>query len=361
MKILQVITSLKTGGAEKLILDSVPLYQQKKIEMDVLTMKKEETPFYKQLKQSSNGSIDGLTKGSVYNPILIFKIIPYLRNYDVLHIHLFPSLYWVVLAKWLSFSKTKLVYTEHSTGNRRRENWILKLIDRFIYRGIDKVITISNDVDSNLKTHLKFEEDFYALIENGINVSLYSNAIAWPKNDFFEHESFILIQVSSFREQKDQATLIKALKFLPEDIRLLLVGDGPLKKQHENLSKNLGLEERIIFLGLRDDVPKLMKTADVAVLSSNHEGLSLASIEGMASGPFVASRVPGLREIVDGYGLLFQKGNERELAECVLKLYHDKKYYNEIALKCLQRAEEFDIIKMVNSYIDIYKIVLKNV
>lgn len=361
MKVLQIITSLNTGGAEKLITDTVPLYQQKGIEMDVLCLKNTKTPFWKQLEKNSIGKIIGLTTGSVYNPLLIFKIIPYLKKYDLIHAHLFPVLYWVVLAKWISFSKTKIVYTEHNTNNKRRENKVFKLVDRFIYTGIVKIVTIANEVDKNVKDHLGLDEEKFELIQNGVDVERYANAQPLSKTDFFSKEDFILIQVSSFREQKDQLTLIKSLKHLPGNFKLLLVGNGHLKTNCEKLVTDLNLQNTVKFLGIRTDIPELLKTADIVVLSSIYEGLSLSSIEGMASKPFIASNVPGLREIVKDYGLLFQQGNSEELADIVLRLYNDKEYYDEVADKCLNRAKEFDIDKMVNSYIKVYKNVLNNI
>src|SRR5690554_5836630 len=107
MKILQIINSLSTGGAEKLIIDSVPLYQKQGLTVDVLLLNNTETQFKSHLKETSKGKIDGLTIGSIYNPFLIFKIIPYLKKYDIIHLHLFPTLYWVVLAKLISFSNVK--------------------------------------------------------------------------------------------------------------------------------------------------------------------------------------------------------------------------------------------------------------
>lgn len=104
------------------------------------------------------------------------------------------------------------------------------------------------------------------------------------------------------------------------------------------------------------DVPQLLKTADIIVLSSKYEGLSLSSIEGMASGkPFIASDVPGLKEIVSGAGVLFEQGNAIELAEKINKLLEDKEYYTEIVESCQKRAQEYDIIKMVDKHIQLYE------
>lgn len=361
MKILQIINSLSTGGAEKLIIDSVPLYQKQGLTVDVLLLNNTETQFKSKLKETSNGRIEGLSIGSVYNPFLIFKIIPYLKKYDIIHLHLFPTLYWVVLAKWISFSNVKLVYTEHSTHNRRRDNLIFKMLDRFIYKKIDCIVTIADEVDSNLKKHLKLNEDKFQQIENGVDVNYYHSAIPYTKDKFFSVNDFILIQVSSFRWQKDQETLIESLQYLPDIIKLLLVGDGPLIDESKQLAKELQLNERILFLGNRDDVPRLLNTSDVVVLSSRHEGLSLSNIEGMSVGkPFVGSNVQGLREVVEGYGLLFEQGDYKELANIIMDLYNDTDLYKKVADQCYLRAQEFDIKRMIKRYISLYKSILNN-
>lgn len=356
MRIAQFLNSLKIGGAEKLILDSVPLYQKKGIEMDVITLNDAKTPFWIKLEEESNGKLIGLSSKSVYNPLLIFKIIPYLKKYDLIHIHLFPALYWVVLAKTFSFSKTKLIYTEHNTSNRRRNSFIFKFIDQFIYKRLTKIVTIAEEVDKELKKHLSFKKEKFQLIQNGVDVEFYNSALAYPKTDFFTKQDFILIQVSSFRWQKDQNTLIKALELLPKNVKLLLVGIGDLLHESRELVENLNLSERVKFLGIRDDVARLLKTADLIVLSSKHEGLSLSNIEGMsASKPFIGSDVPGLREIVKDYGLLFEQGNAEDLAGKIQKLINNPSFRNQVAEKCYQRAKEFDIHTMVDSYIEVYK------
>lgn len=361
MKVLQLINSLYTGGAEKLIVDSVPLYQQAGIEMDVLCLKKEETPFWKLLETKTNGKIFGLSKGSVYNPLRIFEIIPYLKQYDLIHAHIFPTLYWVVLAKWLSFSKIKIVYTEHNTTNRRQSNLIFRYMDRWIYKGITINACITEKVKENLKKHLNLkDESRFALIENGVNIANFTEAVTLSKSTFFSQNDFILIQVAAFREQKDQPTLIKAMCLLKERFKLLLVGEGIERTDCEQLVQKLNLQERVKFLGNRTDVPQLLQMADAAVLSSHYEGLSLSSIEGMSVKPFIASDVPGLRDIVGGYGLLFTQGNAEELAQLIQKLEKEPTFYQEIKQRCHKRALDFDIQKMVDNYISVYQNVLRN-
>ena len=102
--------------------------------------------------------------------------------------------------------------------------------------------------------------------------------------------------------------------------------------------------------------PQVLKSADVVVMSSDWEGLSLPNIEGMSSGrPFVASDVDGLREVTKGYGVLFPHGDAEALANIIRKLHDDKAYYDEVAEKCHQRALMFDIDKMVDGYEGVYE------
>lgn len=355
MKVLQVISSLYMGGAEKLLAESIPLYQSRGLQVDLLLLNGSETSLKKDLKSKTKGRIFCLGNASVYNPMHIFKILPYLKKYDILHVHLFPTLYWVAIAKMISFSKAKLIYTEHSTNNRRRKKIFFKILDKIIYRQYTKIVTIADEVDLNLKSHLGFKDSRFKLINNGVDIQLFNEAVPYPKTIFFKEEDKILIQVSSFRPAKDQITLIKALKFLPENTKLLLVGEGDLLDICQNLVKELKLEDRVTFLGVRMDVPRLLKTADIVVMSSIYEGLSLASIEGMASEKvFVASNVPGLREITTGAGILFERGDEKQLANEILKLLSNQEYYNLTANKCYQRAKEYDIGKMIDSYIRTY-------
>lgn len=357
MRILHVINSLATGGAEKLLLESCTVYQQKGIEVHVLLLNGVSHPFLEQLKENQTCTIHSLGNGSVYNPVLLIKIIPFLKKFDSVHVHLFPSLYWVALAHAISFSKTKLVYTEHSTTNNRRGNPIFKVLDRWMYSRYSSIVAITPQVLENLKAHLKFkDENRFQIIQNGLNLSQIQSAQPYLKTDFFEDvNAKIIIQVARFFEPKDHATLIKSLSFLPENYKLLLVGDGVLKPNLEALVSQLELQNRVRFLGVRTDVLSLLKTADVIVLSSKYEGLSLSCIEGMASGkPFVASEVPGLMEVVKEAGVLFPLGDEKALANEIIKLMEDEFYYNKIVAQCISKSNEYDIEKMIDQYLNLY-------
>lgn len=359
MKILQVINSLHTGGAEKLLLDTIPKYNEKGIVMDLLLLNGEKTPFYKKLEALNICTIFSLSNGTVYNPFLIFKLIPYLKKYDIIHVHLFPAQYWVVIAKLLSFSKVKLVFTEHNTTNKRVEIPFISYLNKFIYIYYSATICITEEIRKEYISYTGLSKKRFITIKNGIDLTEIKNAQSISKQIIHPeiyNNDVLLMQVASFREQKDQNTLIRAMKHLPDNIKLLLVGDGDLINKSMELVNIEKLTKRVFFLGNRYDVPQLLKSVDIVVLSSKHEGLSLSCIEGMASGnPFVASDVPGLTEIVKGAGILFPKGDFITLANKISLLLNDKIYRNQIVSKCVKRALDFDNEIMVEKHIKLYE------
>ena len=144
-----------------------------------------------------------------------------------------------------------------------------------------------------------------------------------------------MIQVSRFSEQKDQKTAIRALKLLPINYCMLFVGDGETRFACTELVKELKLESRVLFLGNRTDVPKLLKTSDIVIQSSNWEGFGLSDA-----------------------GLLFEKGNDYDLAEKILSLENSELYYHTTQ-KCIERSRSYDIKYMVDYTINLYNSLLQ--
>lgn len=363
MKILHIINNLATGGAEKLILETIPLLEQKGIEVDLLVLNGNNYPYMKQLKELNSCTIYSLGNGSLFNPLLIFKIMPYLKKYDLAHIHLFPTQYWVVFAKLLSLSKVKLVFTEHNTTNNRMRYAFFSILDKITYRFYEKIICITLEVEKALVKHTNLSLERFVVVENGVNLNSISQAVKIEKSEIrnaISHTDKLLIQVAGFRVQKDQKTVIRAMQYLDVNVKLLLVGDGVLLSQSEKLVNELGLQERVFFLGVRNDVPSLLKTADISVVSSHWEGFGLAAVEGMAvMKPVIATNVPGLSNVVKGAGILFEKGNDKELANIVKELFSDVDYYNKIGKAGFERAKKYDINGMVDKQIQLYNEVLK--
>ncbi len=356
MKILHVINSLDVGGAEKLLLDTIPRYNAKGIPVDILVFKSSKSPFLKKLIDLNCCNVIELKQKSVYSLTTIYKLGKYLKEYSIVHVHLFPALYFVAASKIIFNFKAKLIFTEHNTTNKRISNIVFKQIDKLIYLKYHKIIAISKEIALVLNQQLKINDNKITIIQNGVVISEISNAKPIELNiEKIKPSDKIILQVSAFRKQKNQATIINALSKLSSHIKLILAGEGEQIEACKNLVKALNLQERVFFLGNRSDVPNLLKTADVIVLSSKYEGLSLSSIEAMASGkPFVASDVPGLRDIVKGAGVLFKQGDSQQLANEIKKLLANEDYYNTIVKSCLNRSKQYDISIMIDKHILLY-------
>jgi glycosyltransferase involved in cell wall biosynthesis len=363
MKVLQVINSLGTGGAEKLLLETLPLYHKKGIKMDILLLWDNNCMFTRKLKKLDCCKIFVLNESKnlrlIYNPLNIFKIARIIKNYDIAHIHLFPAQYFSVLANMLTGNKCNLIFTEHNTTNRRIANNFFKPIELFFYKRYAKIITISDEIKQIYKNYLSLDDSRVVMINNGLSLEGIFKANAIEKKDLnksLTKNDLLIVQVSAFRPQKDQKTLIRAIKKLDNRFKLILVGDGATINEHKLLAADLGLKDRVLFLGQRPDVNNILKSASIVVLSSFYEGLSLASIEGLASGrPFIASNVPGLSKIVKGYGLLFEQGNVNELVRIINNVIDDKNLNHNVVEKCLLRATEFDIDKMISKHINLFR------
>lgn len=361
MKLLHIGNWLGMGGAEKLLAETLPLYKAQGIDVELLLTTDIDTPLRKSLEQQVK--IYTLPFRSFYDVRIIIKLIPFLREYHIIHVHLFPPLYFAALAKILARVKTKMIFTEHSTSNRRM-NVFLRPFENFIYSQYDKIVCITDDVKSILQNHLKRKNDKFLTINNGINLTSIQKANPLERESIsgINKEDFVLIMVAGFRIQKDHETLLKSLVLLDSKVKLLLVGDGERKQEIQRSILSKGLSKRVFLLGVRMDIPQLIKMCDIAILSSHWEGFGLVAVEAMASGkPFIASDVPGLREVVQGAGVLFPQGDEKALADEIMKLINNKQYYNEVAEKCVERAEKYDINIMVDKTIELYKSVLSEV
>lgn len=345
------------GGVERSLETNVPIHIKNGIETDILLLDGTETDFYRNLV--NNGvRIFSLSKGWLYNPLFIFKMIPYLKKYDLIHVHSFPAQYWIVLAKKLSRSKTPIVFSEHSTSNNRRKYKIFKYIDRWFYKHYAHIISISDATTKNLKEEIG--NDFkITTIPNGVYLEPYYEVNIKIKL-VEENDAKVLTQIASFRYPKDQETSIKALSLLPSNFHLVLVGTGDNIENCKHTAKKYGVEGRVHFLGKRTDIPEIIHSSDIIIMSSIYEGFGRSAVEGMAGKkPVVASNVPGLREVVKDAGLLFDAQHPEQLADCILKLSESKEYYDKIANNCFERAKDYDVSFMIKGYEDVYRRVLE--
>ena len=365
MKVLHIINNLGSGGAEKLLEDLIPLMNKmENVEADILLLTDEKNVFHDSLI-NKGVKVDVVKYRNMYDIRNIFEIKKHIvdGDYDIVHTHTFPTQYWVALSRmFIENKKVKFITTEHSTHNRRREKFYFRYIDKLIYSQYDSIISITEKTRDNLidwidPKHKKIDK--HVVIENGVDITKIKAALPYKKNELINgitENTKLICMVGRFSEAKDQPTLIRAASKLSRDIHLILVGEGPLISDNKKLAEELGISDRVHFLGFRQDIPRILKTVDIVVLSSHWEGLSLASIEGLASGkPFIASKVPGLEEIVEGHGVLFEKGNYNQLCEIITSLLNDSKIYNETAKSCVQQSKKYELKNTVISLWKLYK------
>lgn len=345
MKILHVITSLEIGGAQRLLADLLPL-QVAFADVSLLVYERVNNDFEKTLEQAGI-KILCLSEHNFHNPQIIFRLRKIFKDYDLVHAHLFPTIYWASLAA--RGLNVKLVYTEHSTSNSRRNKWYFRPIERFMYGRYDRIISISQQTQDALTSWLKQCDERFVLINNGVDTQKFASVKApvIPKS---------LIMVSRFATSKDQKTVIRAMQYIDKEATLRFVGDGENKTHCEKLANELGVSDRVQFLGSRSDVAELVASSYIGIQSSNWEGFGLTAVEIMACGkPVIATNVDGLKQVVEGAGEIFTLGNASELAARVNFLLTDKIYYHVMSDRCRQRSKEYDISVMSEKYMKLYK------
>ena len=336
MRILQIITSLRTGGAERVVVDLAKQFCQTGDNVSILLLDGTRTPLLEEA-EAAGIEVHALSKGwrAMRNPLLFFPLLRHLRRnrYEIIHTHNTACQMLAALASCIV--PLHLVTTEHNTDNRRRRWRGFQAVDRWMYRRYRHIVCVSDAARTALDAYLADPvlTGRMSVIPNGIDIRRFASA--GPAADL----------------------LIRAMRQLPEDYRLYLAGGAETDADRRQLADcqrlvaELGLKDRVCFLGIRRDVPQLLAGADVVVLSTHYEGMPLSVLEAMASGrPFVASDVPGVHDLVSGAGLLFPQGDASSLAEMLRKICETPGCSDEVRTKCACRARACDVFETAARY-----------
>ena len=360
MKILFVITSLRVGGAERMVAEMAPYIARFDNRVDLFLFDRTETPLLKALEREPVDILPA-PKGAfqMWNPLHIFRLRKLIKkgNYDIIHTHNSPA--QILGALSCPSHKTILITTEHNTTNKRRQHFFLRWLDSFIYKAYDHIVCVSNKTLDNLIGTVAINPDKVTVIRNGIDISKYSPEAKPELSESVPQimpGDKIILMTGAFRKQKDQPTLIRAMALLPSNYKLWLAGGWNLKEKAEMLVNSLGLNHRIFFLGIRDDIPALMQIADVNVLSSHYEGMPVSAVEAMASGkPFIASDVPGISDIVGDAAWLVPEADPPALAKAIHDVIENPVLSDKISNKCMEKATQFDIKNTIIEHISLYQ------
>ena len=264
---------------------------------------------------------------------------------------------------------TKVVYTAHGFhfyDGAPLLNWVLWYpVERFMSRFTDILITI-NDEDykrANIFAHCGVAYvpgvgiDL-AKFNNGCDCSELRNALGFGPSDKF------ILAVGDLIKRKNHQSIIRALSFLDDSYELAICGTGVEHDALIQLAQELGLDSRVKFLGFRRDVSQLMKTADVLVFPSIHEGLPVTVMEAMASGlPVIATRIRGICPdlIQDGKnGIVLNADDPRDMAAAIRSLFADPALYLRISSAARNDAERFDLSRRIEDMSALYRKLLSN-
>lgn len=165
-----------------------------------------------------------------------------------------------------------------------------------------------------------------------------------------------LVHVSNFRPVKRVLDVLKTFELVQQthqNVKLLMIGDGPERQKLEDYCREKGLCDNIHFLGKKDSISTLLSICDVFVMPSAKESFGLAALEAMACGvPVVSSNVGGIPEVnINGKtGFVHELGDIKGMAISVNKLIGDQAVWNTFSDYCINFSKEFDIVNIVPQY-----------
>lgn len=279
---------------------------------------------------------------------------------DIVHTHVhvmryaFPSLVY--------FKPRLMVHTVNNMAEQEiepRARWLQRLAYK---RGVIPV-AVAREVAVSLERLYGIGD--CRVVWNCIPTNLYASPqtprAIWRAKQGFSDEDVLFLCVARFAPQKNHELLLNAFAKGPASTakaHLVLVGEGVLRARLQRQVNELGLTNRVHFLGLRRDIPDVLGAADVFTLSSDWEGNPLSVIEAMAAGlPIVSTAAGGVPELLqDGKeGFIVEQGRAEQLSEAMTILLNNPGLRRAMGAAASTRAtEQFDVSAMVRAYEELY-------
>jgi sugar transferase (PEP-CTERM/EpsH1 system associated) len=259
------------------------------------------------------------------------------------------------------------VHAEHGRdasdphGVNRKHN----LLRRLLVPAIDRYVPVSRDLERWLRGVVGIPQAKVQLIDNGVDTERFHPATGAAAEPWNAPGVFVIGTVGRLQDVKDQACLIDAFvllrAMLPEQrdrLRLVLVGDGPLRERLSQKIAGAGLQDCAWLPGPRSDVDVVMRSFSLFALSSIAEGTPVTMLEAMASGlPVVSTAVGGIPDLVaDGAsGALVPAGDPQRLAEALAAYVLDAERTRRHGAAGRARIEQqYSVAAMLSAYVDLY-------
>lgn len=374
IKNIHIITRLDEGGSAVVTLDLVEGLKKKGLDVELIYgFTNSFHPAFKDFKQKT-----GIK--TYYIPELIrevsplkdlaatFKIYKILKSQkpQILHTHTSKAGIIGRLAGFLAKTPVR-VHSPH--GHifygyfNKFTTKVFILIERLFAKTTHKILNLTNEGrNDHIKEKIDKPEKFQT-VYCGIILDDFKNCTTKTKirEEFGVSKNEILVGfVGRLTEVKGCDIFLKGAKKVSEqvkNIKFLVVGDGELREQIHTLAKDLDISEKVIFTGMRTDIPQIFRALDIFVLTSRNEGLGRVLVEAMVSGvPIVASNVGGVPEVLEygKSGLLFNPENISELCENILKLVFQNNKREKLIENGKRRAEDFEMQLMIDKVKGIY-------
>lgn len=306
-----------------------------------------------------------------YETALASKLVDVVRfeGLDILHVHYaIPHASVAFLAKQILKSydiDIPVVTTLHGTDiTLVGKDKSFSPVVTFSINQSDGVTTVSQSLKEQTLDYFKIENDI-KVIPNFIDLNRFQNknhehfkrAIA-PNNER------VLVHTSNFRTVKRVEDVVRIFNKVIQSIpcKLLLVGDGPDRRNVEELARDLDITDHIRFLGKQDAIEEILSIADLFIMPSGSESFGLAGLEAMACKvPVISSNTGGIPELnEDGFsGYLSEVGDIEDMAENAIKILKEDKILNQFKENALKRAQDFELSKIVPIYESFYMEVIE--
>jgi len=349
IQIVHVTLGLDMGGQEKLLVEFAR--HTNRADFDVRFVSLSDRSRLAEDLEAEGWPVVALGKPFGFRPGLILQLARRFREWqtDVVHSHDMRPLVHAAPAARLA-GVSRVVHTRHGVllQATRRQRWLQKLAARWT----DHFVCISED-NARQSVHEGVPARHVNTIWNGIDVTRFAYAGPQPEGP--------AVTVARLSPEKNLETLLRAVALVVREepsFRLEIAGDGSCMPDLQQLSRELGLEAHVRFLGQVRDVPTLLTRASLFVLPSLTEGISLTLLEAMARGlPVVTTRVGGNPEVVaEGEtGLLVPPQDPASLSQAMLRLRRAPEESRRMGLAGRQRVEiHFDVRRMVAEYEALY-------
>lgn len=365
IKILHIIHSLKIGGLENGVINLINHLDDARFENAICCIHSS-GPMAERLKKPIE--IYSLEKGNGRDYLLPFKIAKIVNKIkpDIVHTRNWAAIDGVIGARLAGVRS--VIHGEHGreASDPTGANVIRKKIRKVLSPWISRFVTVSEELKNWLVYDVGIPQEKVIQIINGVDTirfKLQEGRDMIKKKLGFDKDSFIIGTVGRLDLVKGHDTILDAFKLFcgsheNKKLNLIVIGTGPLEKKLKMRAKEMNIEDKIVFLGDKNDVVQYYDCMDVYVLSSIAEGISNTILEAMACGlPVIATHVGGTSELVDDNetGFLFEPGDFSGLSQKLSVYFDDPEVMVRHGINGRRKAEDkFSLARMVRRYEEIY-------